>query len=86
MFVDAGNVWLTKDTDYHPGGLLSDKGFLNSIALGTGFGFRYDMEYLVLRLDFGIGIHSPYSTKKSYYNIEKFRDGIGIHFAVGYPF
>ncbi|MBQ1666069.1 MAG: BamA/TamA family outer membrane protein, partial [Bacteroidaceae bacterium] len=86
LFVDAGNVWLTKDTDYHPGGLLSDKGFLNSIALGTGFGFRYDMEYLVLRLDFGIGIHSPYSTKKSYYNIEKFRDGIGIHFAVGYPF
>jgi hypothetical protein len=45
------------------------------------------MEYLVLRLDFGIGIHNPYSTKKSsYYNIEKFRDGIGIHFAVGYPF
>ena len=86
LFVDAGNVWLTKDTDYHPGGLLSDSGFLNSIALGTGFGFRYDMEYLVLRLDFGIGIHSPYSTKKSYYNIEKFRDGIGIHFAVGYPF
>lgn len=87
LFVDAGNVWLTKDTDYHPGGLLSDRGFLNSIALGTGFGFRYDMEYLVLRLDFGIGIHNPYSTKKSsYYNIEKFRDGIGIHFAVGYPF
>lgn len=88
LFVDAGNVWLLHADDSHPGGKLEAKHFLKDLALGTGFGLRYDMEFLVLRLDVGIGIHSPYDTgKKSYYNIRKFyKDGVGIHFAVGYPF
>ena len=30
---------------------------------------------------------SPYETsRKGYYNIPKFWDGIGWHFAIGYPF
>ncbi len=87
FFLDAGNVWLLRDDESHPGGELSDGSFLKSIALGTGFGFRYDLEFLVLRLDLGIGIHAPYDTGKSgYYNIPKFGDGLGLHFAVGYPF
>lgn len=87
LFVDAGNVWLLKQSDSHPGGELNYGSFLKSVALGTGFGFRYDMEFLVLRLDFGIGLHSPYDTGKTgYYNIPKFKDGFGLHFAVGYPF
>jgi hypothetical protein len=45
------------------------------------------MEFLVLRLDMGIALHVPYETGKSgYYNIPKFKDSIGIHLAVGYPF
>lgn len=58
------------------------------LALGTGFGFRYDMQFLVLRLDVGIALHAPYKTSRSgYYNIPHFwRDGVAIHFAVGYPF
>lgn len=86
-FVDAGNVWLLKNDDSHPGGKVGDGGFLNSIALGTGLGLRYDLEFLVLRLDLGVGIHAPYDTGKSgYYNIPKFKDSLGLHFAVGYPF
>ena len=87
LFLDAGNVWLLEQDDAHPGGSLSEAPFFKSIALGTGLGFRYDMEFLVLRLDFGVGIHAPYETGKSgYYNIPKFWDSIGFHFAVGYPF
>jgi hypothetical protein len=57
------------------------------MALGTGLGVRYDLDFLILRLDLGIGIHAPYDTGKSgYYNIRKFSDGLGFHFAVGYPF
>lgn len=86
-FVDVGNVWLLKNDDSHPGGKVGDGGFLNSIALGTGLGLRYDLEFLVLRLDLGVGIHAPYDTGKSgYYNIPKFKDSLGLHFAVGYPF
>jgi outer membrane protein assembly factor BamA len=87
FFADAGNVWLMRPDDSHPKGELKGKDFLDQLALGTGFGLRYDMEFLVLRLDLGIGIHAPYDTgKKGYYNIGKFWDGCAIHFAVGYPF
>ncbi len=87
VFVDAGNVWLLRRSDSHPDGELGSGSFLKSVALGTGFGFRYDMEYLVLRLDLGIGLHAPYDTgRDSYFNIPKFRDSLGLHFAVGYPF
>ncbi len=87
LFLDAGNVWLLREDDSHPGGKFSTSNLLDEIALGTGFGFRYDLEFLVLRLDLGIAIHAPYDTGKSgYYNIPKFWDGLGFHFAVGYPF
>ncbi len=87
LFVDAGNVWLIKQSDSHKSGDIGCGNFLKSVALGTGFGFRYDMEYLVLRLDLGIGLHSPYDTGKDcYFNILKFKDSLGLHFAVGYPF
>ena len=87
FFIDAGNVWTLRDDHAHPQGKIGSTGLIESIALGTGFGFRYDLEFLVLRLDLGIGIHAPYDTGKSgYYNIPKFTDGLGFHFAVGYPF
>lgn len=87
LFLDAGNVWLLESDESHPHGKLGDAPFFKSLALGTGMGLRYDLQFLVLRLDFGIGIHAPYDTGKSgYYNIKKFSDGLGIHFAVGYPF
>lgn len=87
VFVDAGNVWLLRPDDSHPGGTLNPRHFLNDIALGTGFGVRYDLSFLVLRLDLGVGIHAPYDTgKRGYYNIPRFWDGLGLHFAVGYPF
>lgn len=87
LFIDAGNVWLMHGDDDHPGGRFSTSHFFNDLALGTGFGLRYDLEFLILRLDLGVGIHAPYDTGKSgYYNIPKFIDGLGLHFAVGYPF
>lgn len=86
-FVDAGNVWLLRADENRPGGQFSLSDFVRSLALGTGVGIRYDMEFLVLRLDLGIALHEPYDTDKSgYYNIEKFSDGLGLHFAIGYPF
>ena len=57
------------------------------IAVGTGLGLRYDLSYLVLRFDLGVGLHAPYATNKSgFYNIDKFRNGLVFHFAIGYPF
>ena len=86
VFLDAGNVWLLRDDPNRPNGKLTGK-TLKNIALGTGLGVRYDLDFLVLRLDLGIGLHAPYQTSKSgFYNLEKFKDGLAIHFAIGYPF
>lgn len=87
LFMDAGNVWLLKKEEDRPGGEFKLKSFADQIALNTGFGFRYDLELMVLRLDFGIALHAPYDTGKSgYYNIPDFWDGFAWHLAIGYPF
>lgn len=83
VFLDAGNVWKLHD-DYRTGGKFQVKNMFREMALGTGVGLRYDMEFLVLRLDWGIGLHVPY--KSGFYNVGKFKDSQSIHFAVGYPF
>ena len=86
-FLDAGNIWLIREDPQRPGAKFTLKDFGKQIALGTGVGLRYDLEFLVLRLDVGIGLHAPYETsRKGYYNIPKFWDGLGWHFAIGYPF
>ncbi len=87
LFVDAGNVWLLKEDKNRPGGLFEMKNFAKQLALNTGFGVRYDLDFLVLRLDFGLGLHAPYKTKrKGYFNLSPFGDGFAWHFAIGYPF
>ena len=86
-FLDAGNVWFLNDDFLGKETTLSGSPFFKSLAVGTGVGLRYDLKFLVLRLDLGVAIHAPYETsKKGYYNIEKFSDGLGLHFAIGYPF
>ena len=86
-FLDAGNVWLMRKDPNRPGGEFTLKNFAKSLALNTGVGVRYDLTFLVIRLDLGVALHVPYETGKSgYYNIPKFKDGLGFHFAIGYPF
>lgn len=87
VFVDAGNVWLTQDDPARPGGRFQWKNLGKELALGTGVGLRYDLEFLVIRFDLGIGIHAPYDTgKDGYYNMTSFEKSLGYHFGVGYPF
>ncbi len=86
-FIDAGNVWLLRESENQPGGKFRFKDFGKQIALGTGVGIRYDLDFLVLRFDLGIGIHAPYDTgKRGYYNMPNFGKSLGYHFAIGYPF
>ena len=87
LFVDAGNIWLMKEDPERPGGEIKASTFAEQIALNTGFGVRYDLDFLVLRVDFGIGLHAPYKTKRNgYFNLSPFKDGFAWHFAIGYPF
>ncbi len=69
------------------GSKLRMKNFLGQLATGTGLGLRYDLDFLVVRVDWGFGLHVPYETSKSgYFNIERFKDMHSLHLAIGYPF
>ena len=88
VFLDAGNTWLLRKDPERPGGEFRLKGLPRELALGTGFGVRYDISYLVLRGDIGIGLHTPYKNpdKPGYFNISGFRNRYSFHLAIGYPF
>jgi Outer membrane protein/protective antigen OMA87 len=96
LFLDAGNVW-TPPNDHDDEDATLDfiashsrfqpKNFFRELAVGTGIGIRYDLDFLILRLDWGIGLHVPYDTGKSgIFNVRSFKDNQSLHFAIGYPF
>lgn len=85
-FVDAGNVWLLHSDESRYGGTFSFSNLGNDIALGTGVGLRYDLDFLVVRFDTGFALHDPASTRKSYFATDRFSDRFAFHFAIGYPF
>lgn len=85
-FLDAGNVWLLRKDELRPGAELNLKN-LKKIAVGTGVGLRYDLDFLVLRFDVGVGLHAPHDTgKDGWYNMPKFGRSLAYHLAIGYPF
>lgn len=96
LFLDAGNVWTPPNDDSDEDEVLDyiashshfqPKNFFRELAVGTGIGIRYDLDFLILRLDWGIGLHVPYDTGKSgFFNVRSFKDNQSLHFAIGYPF
>ena len=87
VFIDAGNVWALRDSSNRPGSKFEARNLFSQMAVGTGVGLRYDVGIFVLRVDWGIGLHVPYSTGKSgFYNVRSFADAQSLHLAVGYPF
>lgn len=62
--------------------------FLNDIAIGTGLGLRYDLGFLVIRLDWGFALHLPCNNGVSryFFNVQRNSDLHTLNFAIGYPF
>ena len=88
VFLDAGNVWAMRDDGIRgEQSVFRPKNLLRDLALGTGIGLRYDLDFFVIRLDWGIGLHLPFDTGRSgYFNIGRFKDATSVHLAIGYPF
>lgn len=86
LFADAGNIWNIFDNveneDYQFRGLKS----LETIALGTGFGLRYDFGLFVFRTDLGFKTYNPafYLEEKWFKEINLSKSVINI--GINYPF
>ena len=87
LFADAGNIWLLRPSPDRPGGEINPKYFLQDVALSSGLGIRYDLSFLVIRLDLGIALHRPDRTGGDYFNtFGTPQIPYAVHLAIGYPF
>ncbi|MGS2740026.1 translocation and assembly module lipoprotein TamL [Sinomicrobium sp. M5D2P17] len=59
LFADSGNIWNALDDVADEEAIFSGISSLKDIALGTGFGLRYDFGFFVIRLDTGFKTYNP---------------------------
>jgi outer membrane protein assembly factor BamA len=88
LFADAGNVWLLNPDSTRPGAEFHFDTFIDQLALGTGFGLRFDFGFFVLRADLGFPLRTPYIKDNSNWvkrDGNLFKDMV-FNFAIGYPF
>ena len=59
LFIDFGNIWNVLDNVNDE--KMKFNGFrdLNEIAIGSGFGIRYDFDFFIFRLDTGFKTYDP---------------------------
>ena len=93
IFFDAGNAWLYRADTSKPGGEFTNH-FLKELAVGTGVGLRFDITFLVLRIDAAFPLRKPYLPDGQRWVINQIKFGdptwrkenIVFNLAIGYPF
>ncbi|MDR1758773.1 MAG: BamA/TamA family outer membrane protein [Bacteroidales bacterium] len=91
IFVDAGNVWLSRPYEDMDGANFQLNKFYKDIAIGIGAGLRLDFNFFLIRVDYGIPIHDPSATGSSWINKDwtnngSWRPAQGFQFAIGHAF
>lgn len=92
LFVDMGNVWNLKQDTLFPEGEFKADRFLQEFAINTGLGFRFDLDFLLLRADWGVPLWDPnFPLTERAVIRSAFKDGWIFkrpvwNIAVGYPF
>lgn len=87
LFADAGNVWRLNKAEDKPNGEFVIDEFYKQIAIGTGIGIRWDLDFLILRFDFGVPVKDPKYPEGQRFTYDKqpLRSTV-INFGIGYPF
>ena len=89
FFVDAGNIWSTRNYESQQGGLFKFDSFYKQIAVSYGVGLRLNFDYFILRFDWGMRAVDPvYPSGRQHYPLlhPDFGRDLTFHFAVGLPF
>lgn len=88
LFFDAGNIWFmrSKPNEYPDEAVFRLGRFVRQLGLDGGIGVRVDIGVVVLRLDWGIQLHSPGQPAGERW-IHKFKwANTALSFGVGHPF
>lgn len=86
LFADAGNIWNVLDNVTLEKATFDGLKDLKEIALGTGFGLRYDLSFFVIRFDLGFKTYNPANENgKRWFNEYNFANSV-LNFGINYPF
>ena len=86
LFIDAGNIWNVKDNVTDEKSTFTSFKDLNDIAVGSGFGLRYDLSFFVIRFDFGFKTYNPAKEiNKRWFQEYNFAHAV-LNFGINYPF
>lgn len=91
FFVDAGNVWNMTQGNTDPNTQFHLNDFYNQIAVGTGFGLRWDFDFFLLRLDLATKVINPANPVNQKWvlpqtSFEGGQNPIEYNIGIGYPF
>lgn len=103
-FIDYGNIWkwypVNTPEKINKVNFSLDR-FYKEIAVGTGFGFRYDLSYFQFRFDWGIKVVDPSRDPGERFVLDEFKFGrnrtienisvpnpyrLNFNLGIGYPF
>ncbi|RXM45895.1 BamA/TamA family outer membrane protein [Flavobacterium sp. YO64] len=86
IFADAGNIWNVLDNVIDEKAKFSGVNDLAEIAVGSGFGLRYDLSFFVIRLDLGFKTYNPAHEKGDRWFKEYNFGHSVLNFGINYPF
>ena len=86
LFADAGNIWNVFDNVIDDKAKFNNLNDLDEIALGSGFGLRYDLSFFVIRLDLGFKTYNPaHDEGDRWFKEYNFGHSV-LNFGINYPF
>ena len=86
IFVDAGNIWNVLDNITDEKSVFKGLQSLKNTAVGSGFGFRYDFSFFVVRLDLGFKTFNPAELEgKKWFRDYNFANSV-VNIGINYPF
>ena len=86
LFTDVGNIWNVFDDVTDPKRRFDGFGDLSELAVGSGFGVRYDFGLFIFRLDTGFRTHNPALEKSKRWLTEFQLKKANVTIGINYPF
>jgi len=86
FFIDAGNIWNINNNVPDLEQSLNSLRDLNQLAVGTGFGIRYDFDYFVFRLDTAFKTFDPSLAKNERWGSQVALKKAVFNVGINYPF
>ena len=86
FFIDVGNIWNLNDNVNDSSMTFDSFSDLGELAIGSGIGLRYDLNFFVLRLDTGFKTYNPAREKSErWFNDFTLRKAV-FNIGINYPF